>query len=117
MKTDLNTLKKELSRLTDVNYLKKEINRIAEEIKKFDVQAHLTPKANARIEHLEKRFRKALASLRDLQTQVDSNLERFVDIVRRRKKNQSKVRSSKKSARKKVSNKKPTRSAAKKSSR
>lgn len=88
MKTDLNDLKRELGRLTDINYLKKEINRIAKEIsgevKRFDVQAHLKPETKARIEHLEQRFREALASLKELQIQVDTNLEHFISALKKR---------------------------------
>lgn len=88
MKTDLNSLKKELSRLTDIKYLKKELSRIAgdvrKEVKKFDVHVHLTPQAKARLEQLETRFNEVLKTLRDLQKQVDSNLDRFVKVVRKR---------------------------------
>jgi hypothetical protein len=83
MKTDLKSLKKELSRLTDVNYIKKELNRLAGEIKRFDVHMHLTPQAKERLEYLEERFNKALKSLQDLQRQVDSGLERFIKNVRK----------------------------------
>lgn len=81
MKTDLNSLKKELSRLTDVDYLKKELNRIAGEIKKFDVHITLTPQAKETMTQLEKRFRDLLNRLSDLQKQVDSNLVKFKKIV------------------------------------
>lgn len=81
MKTDLNSLKKELGRLTDVDYLKKELNRIAGEIKKFDVHISLTPQAKETLNQLEKRFRELLNSLSDLQKQVDTNLVKFRKIV------------------------------------
>lgn len=84
MRTDLNYLKKELTRLTDINYLKKEISRLKLEVRKFDMQRHLPPRAKERIEGLEDRFRDALKSLKDLQHQVDSNLDRFVTLVRAR---------------------------------
>lgn len=82
MKTDLNSLKKELGRLTDINYLKKELNRIASEVKKFDVHLNLTPHAKERLEQLEKRFREAVKSLQHLQKQLDSNVERIMKSVR-----------------------------------
>lgn len=106
MKTDLDTLKKELSRLTDINYLKKELGRIAgdvrKEVKKFDVHVHLTPQAKERIENLEARFNEVLKALRDLQKQVDSNLDRFVSMVRKRTGVKSR-KSAKKSATRKKS--------------
>lgn len=82
MKTDLNSLKKELGRLTDVNYLKKELNRIAAEVKNFDVHPYLTPQARTRLERLEKRFRELLKSLTVLQKQVDTNLVKLKKIVK-----------------------------------
>lgn len=111
MKTDLNSLKKELSKLTDVKYLKKEINRIAEEIRK-DVNNNLTPQARERFKQLETRFRDVMKTLNDLQKQVDSNLEKIVDAVRdktgtgsTKKRRSGKSSSSKKSAARKTTKK------------
>jgi hypothetical protein len=101
MKTDLSSLKKELSRLTDIRYLKKELSRIAgdvrKEVRKFDVHVHLTPQAKERLEHLEARFNEVLKALRDLQKQVDSNLDRFVTMVRKKTNTSRAARGSKKS--------------------
>ena len=83
MKTDLNSLKKELGRLTDVQYLKKELNRITKEVKNFDFNAHLTPQARERVEHLERRFNEALKTLAVLQKQVDENFERLKERIGR----------------------------------
>ncbi len=84
MKTDFNSLKKELGRLTDINYLKKEINRITAEVKKFDVQSRLSPQARQRVELLEERFSDLLETLQHLQKQVDASLDRFVELVRQK---------------------------------
>jgi hypothetical protein len=83
MKTDLNSLKKELSRLTDTRYLKKEIGRITNELKSFDMGLNLNSQARIRLDQLEKRFRELLKSLADLQKQVDVNLEKVMNMVRR----------------------------------
>ena len=103
MKTDLNSLKKELGKLTDIAYLRKEFSRVSAEIRNFDVHRHLPRKAKVRIEKLEERFIDALQSLRDLQHQVDSNLDRFISLVKTRttamqSARQSTRRSSKKAA-------------------
>ncbi len=106
MKTDLNSLKKELGRLTDINYLKKEINRVAGEVKKFDVHINLTPQAKGRVEKLERRFRDLLKTLAELQQQVDENLDKVMALVRGGKSGKSttarastkKAKTSKKSA-------------------
>lgn len=117
MKTDLNTLKKELGRLTDINYLKKELSRIAgdvrKEVKKFDVHVHLTPQAKVRLEKLEERFQEVLKSLRDLQKQVDSNLDRFVKVVRRRSNTMRAARKGKKAPSRKKTVRKTKRKATK----
>ncbi len=101
MKTDLNSLKKELSRLTDIRYLKKELSRIAgdvrKEVRKFDVHVHLTPQAKERLENLETRFNEVLKALKDLQKQVDSNLDRFVTMVRKKTASKRAARGGKKS--------------------
>lgn len=78
---DLNSLKKELTKLTNIAYLKKELNRIAGEIRKFDVHITLTPQAKGALKQLEGRFRDILKKLNDLQSQVDSNMTKFRKIV------------------------------------
>jgi topoisomerase IA-like protein len=83
MKTDLNSLKKELTRLTDTRYLKKEIGRITNELRNFDMGSHLNSQARSRLEQLEKRFHELLKSLTDLQKHVDVNLEKMMSMVRR----------------------------------
>lgn len=103
MKTDLNSLKKDFGRMADLNYLKKELNRIAGEVRKFDVQSHLTPQTKARLEGIETRFRDALDSLKDLQKNLDSNLNRFVSEVRKKAKKMKTSKGAKKAVRKKAS--------------
>jgi Skp family chaperone for outer membrane proteins len=80
---DLNTLKKELTRLADVDMLKKELSRLAGEIKDFDVHVALSPQAKSRLTKLEKRFRELMKRLARLQKEVDRSLAKFVKLVRR----------------------------------
>ena len=99
MRPDMNALKKELSRLTDIKYLKKELNRIAGEVRNFQVKdLPLTPQARQRIEQLEKRFRELLRNLQAVQSQVDTNLDKLMKIVRR--KGKSRKSTARKSAKK-----------------
>lgn len=114
MKTDLNSLKKELKRLADTQYLKKELNRLAAEIKKFDVSAHLSTEAQHTLEQLEKRFRELLGKLSDLQKQVDASFEKFVKVVRRSGAKKAK-KTAKKSTAKKATKKKTARKSTRKS--
>ena len=79
---DLNSLKKELKRLADVNVLKKELGRLASEIKRFDVNIHLTPQAKSRLARLEKRFREVVRAVGELQKDVDSSFAKFAKLVR-----------------------------------
>lgn len=99
MKTDLNTLKKELSKLTDINYLKKELNRVAKEIRRFEMHLNLNPQAKERLKALEERFQNVMKALVDLQKQVDAKVERIVKLVRK-KTSPSKKATAKKATRK-----------------
>lgn len=82
MKTDLNSLKKELGKLTNLNYLKKELNRITAEIKKFDMRISLTPQAKEKLDALETRFQELVKAVNDLQKQADREITKLVKIVR-----------------------------------
>jgi predicted nucleic acid-binding Zn-ribbon protein len=121
MKTDLNSLKKELSRLTDTKYLKKEIGRITNELKTFDMGLNLNSQARSRLDQLEKRFRELMNALTELQKQVDVNFEKMMSMVRRSTAGSKKTTQKKPAAaRKKNKKKSPARSpgkASKKTSR
>jgi hypothetical protein len=82
MKADLNSLKKELGRFADIDYLKKELGRVATEVKKFDFQSHLTPQAKKRLQTLEQRFNEILKAITSLEKRVESNLTKFMRVVR-----------------------------------
>lgn len=117
-RTDWANLKTELSRLTDVKYLKKELNRVANEVKTFDVQKHLTPQARQRLEKFESRFHEALKTLQDLQKQVDDNLDRWVSMIRTSGfKHSAKATTKRASTKKKTTRKATAKSAAKSSAK
>lgn len=100
MKTDLNSLKKELKRLADVDVLKKELNRLAKEIKNFDLSQALTPQAKARVDKLEARFMALKAKLQDVQVKADETFEKFRGLVRRTAASATKSKSSRGSSKK-----------------
>ena len=83
MKTDLNSLKDELKKLTDLDYLKKELGQIASDLKKFDFPMKLTPQAKARLRTLEKRFGEVKKRVQILQKQVDGEVNKFISALRR----------------------------------
>ncbi len=83
MKTDFNSIRKELEKLTDVDYLKKELARVKEEIKNFDVNVHLTPQAKAKLRGLEQSFDELRKRVSKFQKQVDSEIVKFASIIRK----------------------------------
>jgi ABC-type phosphate transport system auxiliary subunit len=70
-------------KFTDVDYLKKELNRIADEVKKFDVNAHLTPQAQAKIRGLEKSYTELVKRWEKLQTQLDTEVVKFLTVLKK----------------------------------
>jgi hypothetical protein len=107
--TDLNSIKKEIGKLTDLDYLKAELNRIAVEIKKFDVHVSLTPQTKDKLDQLEKRFRDVLKTINQMQSQVDREIVKFMKVVKKTRLDaEKKLRSSVGLGKKKVSPKTTT---------
>ncbi len=79
---NLNKIKSELAKLTDVELLKKELHRISNEVRNYDVQANLSPKAKSRIKSLEKRFTDVLKKVTVVQKQVDVEINKIVHTLR-----------------------------------
>lgn len=79
---NLNKIKSELAKLTDVELLKKELHRISSEVRNYDVQANLSPKAKSRIKSLEKRFTDVLKKVTVVQKQVDVEINKIVHTLR-----------------------------------
>ncbi len=112
MKTELNLkkVKEELVKLTDVDYLKKELHRLANEIKNYDLNEHLTPQAKAKMKTLEKRFQEIRKAVIRAEKQIGSEVNKLVVILRKASaETQAKMSSmrlgKKKPARKKASKK------------
>lgn len=84
MKADLNSIRAELAKLTDLDYLKKEINKVAKEIRNFDIDhLPLSPQAKDRLHQLEKRFDELRSRLTQLQKQMDTEVNKFMAIVKK----------------------------------
>ncbi len=114
MKPELNLrkVKDELVKLTDVEYLKKELARLTSEIKNYDLEAHLTPQAKAKLKTLEKRFHEIRKAVIRAEKQIGSEVNKLLVILRKASaETQAKVKSmrmgtTKKKARKKTASKK-----------
>jgi hypothetical protein len=107
MKPDLQAIKRELSKLTDVEYLKKEITKIANEIRKFDPEVHLSPQAKERMKMLEKSFNDLRTRLMALEKQAETEVNRIIETLRKLKDTATaKKKSRKKTSAKKASSKK-----------
>lgn len=83
MKADLNSIKSELRKLTDLNYLKKELGQIKTEIGNFDLRMKMSPQARARMKQLENRFHDIRKKMTSLQKQVDSEVNKLIQALRR----------------------------------
>jgi hypothetical protein len=85
MKTDLNAIKNDLRKLTDLNYLKKELGNIKVDIQNFNLQVKLSPPAKARLKRVEKRFQDLRNRMVGLQKQVDGEVNKFMQVLRKTK--------------------------------
>lgn len=85
MKAELNLkkVKEELVKLTDVDYLKKELHRLANEIKNYDLNTHLTPQAKAKLKTLEKRFQDVRRGVIRAEKQIGAEVNKLVVILRK----------------------------------
>ncbi len=80
---NLKKVKEELVKLTDVEYLKKELLRLANEIKHYDLNEHLTPQAKSRMRTLEKRFQEIRKAVIRAEKQIGSEVNKLVMILRK----------------------------------
>lgn len=78
-------IKAEIQKLTDVDYLSTELNRIANELKKFDVNAYLSPTAKTRLKDLEKRYSELLKGISKQQRQFDREFNKVVRSLKTHK--------------------------------
>lgn len=119
MKTELNLkkVKEELIKLTDVDYLKKELLRLANEIKNYDLNEHLTPQAKAKMKTLEKRFQEIRKAVLRAEKQIGSEVNKLVVILRKASaETQAKVSSMRLGGKKKTTKKTTRKASPKKAS-
>jgi hypothetical protein len=81
----------ELNKLADMEKIRSEVNRISQEIRKFDIQAHLSPKAKERLKTVETRYQEIAKTIHRTQRNVDRE---FSKILRNLKDHRSKAEKS-----------------------
>lgn len=79
-------IKKEVLKIRDLESLKVELNKIASEIKKFDINAYLSPSATQKLKNLEKRYSDLLKSIQNIQNQIDAEFSKTVSSFKKAKK-------------------------------
>ncbi len=85
MKADLDSIKRELSKLTDVEYLKKELSKITSEIRNYDSNPKLSPQAKTRLKQLEARFKDLRARMSTLEKQAEVEITKIIKLLRKTK--------------------------------
>jgi len=75
-------IRNELQRLADVETLKDEVQRIGTEIRKFDLQSVLSPRAQAKVKNFEKRYADLMRSIHQAQRQMDREFNRILRNIR-----------------------------------
>jgi hypothetical protein len=68
----------ELNKIADVDRLKSEVQRIGNEIRKFDINAHLSPTARERLKVVESKYQEVSKTLNRTQRQVDREFNRIL---------------------------------------
>lgn len=75
-------LKGEINKFADLENLKAEVQRLTKEIAKFDIQAHLSPSAKARLKRVEARYVDISKTLGKTQRQVDREVNRVLRQIK-----------------------------------
>lgn len=75
-------MKSELSKYADLEKLKGEVNRLGQELRKFDIHAHLSPTAKQRLKTVEDRYHEISKSLAKAQRQVDREVSRVLRQIK-----------------------------------
>jgi len=81
----------ELNKLADVDKIKREVKKVGIELRKFDINAHLSPSAKARLKNVEQSYQKLSRSIHKTQRQVDREFNR---VLRNLKKHRSQAEKS-----------------------
>lgn len=87
MNTQVNwqKIRSEIERLADVDALKTEVQRIGSEIRNFDLQSVLSPKAQAKMKAFEKRYTVLMRTISTAQRQIDRELNKVLRQVKVRR--------------------------------
>ena len=96
-------IRDEFQRLTDVEQLKSEVHRIGHELRKFDLQKVLSPAAQDRVKHFEKRYAELVRTLTKAQTQVDREFNRLMKQIKDHRSDVTKVMNEQKGKLEKIS--------------
>lgn len=75
-------LKGEINKFADLEHLKTEVQRLTKEISKFDIHAHLSPSAKARLKKVEARYVEVSKTLGKTQRQVDREVNRVIRQIK-----------------------------------
>ena len=71
-------LKAELNKYADLENLKGEVHRLSQELRKFDINAHLSPSAKVRLKTVETKYHEISKTLNRTQRQVDREVNRVL---------------------------------------
>ncbi|MBX7231772.1 MAG: hypothetical protein K1X29_06775 [Bdellovibrionales bacterium] len=71
-------LKAELNKITYIERLKTEVQRFGQELRKFDINAHLSPQAKQRLKAVEAKYQEVTKSLGKTQRQLDREMARVL---------------------------------------
>lgn len=106
MNTQVNwqKIRSEIERLADVDALKTEVQRIGTEIRNFDLQTVLSPKAQAKMKAFEKRYTVLMRTISTAQRQIDRELNKVLRQVKVRRADVNKVVSQQRMKLEKASN-------------
>lgn len=71
-------VKAELNKYADLERLKGEVHRLSQELRKFDINAHLSPSAQERLKTVETKYHEISKTLNRTQRQVDREVNRVL---------------------------------------
>jgi len=96
-------IRDELQRLADVDKLKNEVHRIGTELRKFDLNKVLSPKAAEKVKSFEKRYADVVKSLGQAQVQVDREFNKLLRQIKDHRSDVTKVMNEQKGKLEKIS--------------
>lgn len=84
-------IRSEFQRLADVEKLKSEVQRIGAELRNFDFQGVLSPRAKEKVKAFEKRYGEIMRTIHQAQRQVDREFNRVLRQIKTHRVDMSKV--------------------------